>query len=272
MRLLLRILSVAAALLLLFWSMLWITHNRSSHYDISRLTQDGDKYELVGDDKLPEDPMPVVVTDNKGKTKWTVSIPASQDFPLKPSVYSDLCTRSKQISDYMLDLKGHLGRRQKHHFGYYHVDQNFMDVSEAEDLGLLPSSKTTPWNWESVTGVEGKRPAGGDAETMHNQSSDKICKKSITYVMESADAGFGKTMMGLWMAYGLAVKEGRDFFIDDRYWYYEAVTQHSQIPTDFSSLGPMANSQPTLRRQSHLHVCPLLTPTSCPALIMHVTS
>ena len=163
--------------------------------------------------------MPVVVTDNKGKTKWTISIPASQDFPLKPSVYSDICKRSKEMSDYMFELKGHhLNRRKKHHFNYYHVDQNFMDVFEAEDRGLLPPSKAMPRNWKSVTGVEDKEPTGEDAGTMHNQASDKVCEKSITYVMETRDAGFGKTMMGLWMAYGLAVKEGRAFFIDDRYW------------------------------------------------------
>ena len=219
MRLLLRLSLVAVALLLLVWGILWTTQTASSHYDVSHLTHDGDIYELVGDPKLPEDPMPVVVTDNRGKTKWTVSISALQEFPLKPSIYSDLCTRSKEISDYMLELKGHhIGRRQKHHFDYYHVDQNFMDVSEAEDRGLLPPSKTTPWNWKSVAGVEDKGPMGEDAGTMHNQADDEVCEKSITYVMETRDAGFGKTMMGLWMAYGLAVKEGRAFFIDDRYW------------------------------------------------------
>ena len=193
-------------------------HDGASYNNVSYFTHDGDKHELVEGIKLPEDPTPVIVADNKGKTKWTVWIPSSQDFPLKPSVYSDLCTHANEVSSYMLELKGYPGRHQKRHFDYYYADPNFMDVSEAEDRGLLPSSLLRPWTWKPVTGVEDRSPAGEDAGTMHDQNDDKVCEKSITYVMETADAGFGKTMMGLWMAYGLAVKEGRAFFIDDRFW------------------------------------------------------
>ncbi|KFY44821.1 hypothetical protein V494_01288, partial [Pseudogymnoascus sp. VKM F-4513 (FW-928)] len=37
-------------------------------------TDSGASYELVGDDSLPDFPTPVVVTDTKGKPRWTISI------------------------------------------------------------------------------------------------------------------------------------------------------------------------------------------------------
>jgi hypothetical protein len=40
----------------------------------------------------------------------------------------------------------------------------------------------------------------------------------LTYVMETDDAGFGNTLMRLWMSYGLAKAENRAFFIDDTRW------------------------------------------------------
>jgi hypothetical protein len=45
-----------------------------------------------------------------------------------------------------------------------------------------------------------------------------VCEKSLTFVMETHDAGLGKTLMMLWTAYGLAQKEGRAFFVDDSRW------------------------------------------------------
>ena len=58
-----------------------------------------------------------------------------------------------------------------------------------------------------------------DLDTIRqDESKDKVCERSLTYVLETGNAGFGSTLMGLWMAYGLAQEEDRDFFIDDRYW------------------------------------------------------
>jgi hypothetical protein len=45
-----------------------------------------------------------------------------------------------------------------------------------------------------------------------------VCETTMTFVLETSDAGFGKTLMMLWTAYGLAQKEGRDFFIDESRW------------------------------------------------------
>lgn len=55
-------------------------------------------------------------------------------------------------------------------------------------------------------------------KVQHAGFKGKICERSLTYVLETTDAGIGKTLMGLWLAYGLAKREDRAFFIDDAYW------------------------------------------------------
>ena len=167
---------------------------------------------MVHAETLPEEPMPIMITDDKGKTRWTVSIPSTETFPLKPNAYAGLCAQADDIVHHLEVMKngdhGHAG-----HFGYKHVDQTFMEVAEAENKGLLPSSPTAPR--ESL--VAGKEDHAYDGVNNRDEVTG-MCKRSLTYVMETTDAGFGGTMMGLWMAYGLAKKEGRAFFIDDRNW------------------------------------------------------
>ena len=201
-----------------------------SRFDVSYLSQGGEIYELVGDDYLPDEPMPVVVTDNDGKTRWTVSLPSSQDFPLRPNTYSNLCLQSAEIAKQVALDKAHNGlSRQTKDFDYYHVDQAFMDVSEAEENGLLPNNEDLAGSWKSITGTDDKDSMKKDHENMKANGKPKVCERSLTYVMETTDAGFGKTMMGLWMSYGLAQREGRSFFIDDRYWYVLVYFSFSQV-------------------------------------------
>ena len=158
----------------------------------------------------------MVVSDKNGNKRWTVSIPPTTDFPLKPSVYADLCSASEDIAQHLVELKGHTGSHSHgNHFDYYHVDGNFIDVPEAEEFGVLPTGTGT-WSWGS--GKQDKDAMSEDLDSMQGTTEDKYCQRSLTYVMETSDAGFGKTMMGLWLSYGLAKKEGRAFFIDDRYW------------------------------------------------------
>jgi len=57
------------------------------------------------------------------------------------------------------------------------------------------------------------------------------CEKTLTYVMETEDAGFGNSMMKLWMSFGLAMKEGRAFFIDDTRWYVHLSMQQFTLIT-----------------------------------------
>jgi len=160
------------------------------------------QYEIVSGDSLPEEPSVIMLSDEKSKKKWTISIPAHHAFPLPPSQYYEICQQAEQISH---EMNG-LGKKEvKRRSTYYQQDPHFIDVGEAQQRGLLPNP-----NREGKIGeqeipddpIAGRRP----------------CSKSLTYVMESSDAGMGNTLLGLWMSYGLAQKEGRAFFVDDTRW------------------------------------------------------
>lgn len=170
---------------------------------------------MVGEDALPDFPTPVIISDQRGRAKWTVSIPPSYDFPLKPQEYADICMGTKDVSNHVNDLHHHAHLDHKAHYSYYRVDPNFMDVEEAEEVGLLPGTSLTLQHSQSQS-------VGKDGSVLGESKDElvvgEVCKKSMTYVMESNDAGLGTTLMSLWMAYGLSQKEGRAFFIDDSRW------------------------------------------------------
>lgn len=187
--------------------------------------QDGQEYEMVGDDKLPDYPTPVVISDKRGRAKWTVSIPPDYNSPLEPKEYADICSQTGEVSNHVIDLHKHGHSDAAAHFTYYHVDSNFMDVEEAEKVGMLPGSSGQTRNrlWDSV--LNGKH---GAVNTELIQGP--VCQKTLTFLLETSDAGLGSTLMALWMAYGLAKKEGRDFFIDDSRWAYGKYSSYFQPP------------------------------------------
>jgi hypothetical protein len=93
---------------------------------------------------------------------------------------------------------------------------------------------------------------GGNPE-MGAKAEKPACKKSLTFVLESKDAGLGKTLMMLWIAYGLALKEGRSFFIDDTRWgygEYSAIFQPPPLPE--CSPPPSHEILPCPRQARHL--------------------
>lgn len=156
------------------------------------------EYELVAGDTLPGEPSPVVVTNKRGRARWTVSIPPASAFPLEPEVYGDLCRQSAEAASHVAALH-HPAHVHAAHYSYYHVDPYFLDVAEATEQGLLSDTPQPAMN-PPVVGAQ------------------DVCAKSMTFVMETSDAGFGPTLMMLWMAYGLAQKEKRAFFVDDSRW------------------------------------------------------
>ncbi|EKD19340.1 uncharacterized protein L3040_009220 [Drepanopeziza brunnea f. sp. 'multigermtubi'] len=180
----------------------------------------GVEYEMVEESVLPDYPTPVVVTDQRGKVKWTVSIPPDHEFPLEPKQYAEICQQNTEVASRVSDLHAHLNRQ---HFrqGYYHVDKNFMDVAEAEAYGLLPGlkAKTTMKEDGSLVGInqDGLIDSG-------------VCEKTLTFLMETSDASLGKTLMMIWTAYGLAQKERRQFFVDDSRWAYGKYTDYFKPP------------------------------------------
>lgn len=180
-------------------------------------------YEMVGQDDLPDFPTPIVVTDRRGRAKWTVSIPSSYRYPLTPEEYSDVCAKCREVAMRVHALHTHSPVEKAQitfNRGDAGNDRYFMDVKEAEKHGFLPGA---------VGMVSGR---GGDLLGVDkNDLGDKpACTSSLTFVLESDDAGLGKTLMSLWTAYGLAQREGRAFFVEDARWAYGEYTNIFDMP------------------------------------------
>ena len=186
---------------------------------VSYLTVDGDVYNIDGDQVLPQEPATVLVLDNKGRPKWTVSIPSRLPLPLRPNDYATICHQSDQISKHLRESSSIGSRQSGGSLNHYHYDSKFMDVAEAEEHGLLPSAKRINEDLKKRTAshTEDKNHITDEVIIM-DEMKGKACERSLTYILESTDAGFGTTLMGLWMSYGLAKKERRAFFIDDTNW------------------------------------------------------
>ena len=221
LRLLFRLCTWICAVSLLYW--IASTVLGSSELPAAYFVSDGETYKLVADDSIPLEATPVVWTDRKGKAKWTVSIPSSLEFPLRPSDYAGICQRADEISERLRGIKSDF-TRVGGSFRYGDADPNFIDVQEADHDGLLQARSN------SITGAN-RRPIALEVEKDFEDGNQKlvsaasgkgICDRSLTYVMETTDAGLGNTLMGLWMSYGLAKEEGRAFFIDDTNWYRQS--------------------------------------------------
>lgn len=179
-------------------------------------------FEMIGQYELPEFPTPIAVTDRRGSPKWTVSIPLTYDFPLSVKEYSDICAKCHEVAAHVRELRGETRPSHQAQQHYYYRDPHFVDVHEAEDRGFLP-------------GAEGKAVAQSHSSHLvgkigKEHQTAPVCEKSMTFVLESPEAGIGPTLMMLWMAYGLAQKEGRAFFIDDTRWAYGTYTDIFQPP------------------------------------------
>ncbi|KAF2649486.1 hypothetical protein K491DRAFT_721631 [Lophiostoma macrostomum CBS 122681] len=234
-RLVKRLLLGAIGVTLLVWLVL-----RQLYADQSQIAsyEDGDsEWEMVEGNSLPLEPSIVIVEDIKGNAKWTVSIPESYDFPLRPTHYKTMCHQAMEMSSQLYqEAKANSGIiKRMVHLNYYQKDRFYLDVQEAEQQGLLPPSKTHG------------RPSGFvDDEAIANDVSFAqglpVCDKSMTFVMETTDAGFGNTLLRLWMSYGLAMKENRTFFIDDTRWPYGKYSTYFMPP-------PAAGCSPPPRSQ-----------------------
>lgn len=178
-------------------------------------------YKVRKDEALPRDPAVVEIIDSGGRPKWTVSIPPNLAFPLRPSDYANICHQAHQISE-RLRASNSLSGHHLHAGSYdsYRKDTNFIDIAEAERHNLLPVPKQEELGSKTKAVGELIEKESIDEDMENSRHSDgNVCGRSLTYVLEPADAGLGTTLMGLWMSYGLAQKEGRAFFIDDTNWY-----------------------------------------------------
>lgn len=199
---------------------------------------DGEEWEMVGTSTLPQEISAIAVQDARGNGKWTISIPPSYDFPLRPAQYQEICRGSMELSK-QLRADPRPTSIVKRMLSYYAKDQYYIDVQEAEEEGLLPASKNMG---RPKSFVDDEDIAAGKSTSGH-----KVCERSLTYVMETGDAGFGATLMRLWMSYGLAVKEKRAFFIDDTRWPYGKYSTYFTPPPATGCLPPPP---------SHMVPCP----------------
>ncbi|KAI9839664.1 MAG: hypothetical protein M1819_002290 [Sarea resinae] len=172
-------------------------------------------YELAGDGSASQDPSAVMVVDKRGRARWTVSIPPWHNFPLRAKEYQDICEQSAAV---IQKVNKNKSPDPSSHHPYYHIDPNFLDVAEAEEEGLLPWGEHAESQrvWGAFTGNE--QAIMRAIEKTSPEGEAKECETSLTYVMDGSEAGLGKMLMGMWMAYGLAKKEGRAFFLDDSHW------------------------------------------------------
>ncbi|OQO07399.1 hypothetical protein B0A48_07096 [Cryoendolithus antarcticus] len=69
----------------------------------------------------------------------------------------------------------------------------------------------------------GLLPGGGE-------TVEGTCERSMTFVMDEEDTSLGKTLLSLWLSYGLAKTEDRAFFIDDSRWAYGRYASYFMPP------------------------------------------
>ncbi|KAI9800613.1 MAG: hypothetical protein M1833_003271 [Piccolia ochrophora] len=202
----------------------------------------------VGDESLPDFPSPIAVKDQLGRSRWTISIPPHLRFPLSSADYKFICTKSSKVA---ADVAG-LNHLKSERFlalqsSYSRHDPYYMDIDLAEEGNILSWKKRsqvlemqqrlakTAEHSESVNAHNGDIQGSGESNEAH------VCDKTLTFVMESGDAGLGKALMALWVAYGLAKKEGRAFFIDDTDWTYGKYATYFTPPAPPSCLPPPRN-------------------------------
>lgn len=152
--------------------------------------------ELSGGGNLPEEPVALLVQDKRSNERWTMSIPSNASFPLRGQQYRDMCTQGEALRDSIAEKSRLVRTKDWMRKGrYYAQDPTFMDVETAEKAGVLPVKST-------------------------NAADSTVCESSLTFAFEAHDSSFGKSLLMLWLSYGLAKKEGRAFFIDDSKWAY----------------------------------------------------
>ena len=190
------------------WYLTWLFILTSTFYLISwfrkaeqKVTEqvyrhaNGHSYEIVEDFRLPDYSSPLAVTNAEGESRWTIHIPANRGFPLPAKEYQDICSHIDEVAKHVTVTKGN--EEERRHLQYYDQDPNYIDVAQAQLSELIPFDPSfTP---------------GGQVP---------VCKSSMIYVLDAADAGLGGSLLGLWLSYGLAQREKRAFFIDDSHFTY----------------------------------------------------
>ncbi|OCT46831.1 hypothetical protein CLCR_01872 [Cladophialophora carrionii] len=215
---------------------------RTSHQvaELTFLTSLGKTYEIIEASELPDYPTPLAVTDAKGKHHWTISIPQNLRFPLAPTEYADICSQALEVGRHVAAKPS----KPEHTASYYHKDASFIDVAEAQARNFLP-------------------PEPSSAAHSSEDGGLPVCDRSLTYILDAADAGFGSALLGIWLSYSLARHEGRAFFIDDTdfpYGNFSTFFTSMPQPDPPCRLPPASHRVPCPHQANHLVVSAATTP------------
>ena len=184
---------------------------------------------IVTDATPPPFAAPFAFTNRRGQRKWTMSVPSK----LKTSEYGKLCADVDHVAAQtaLSNQQQHLPRSQR---DLYERDPNYVDITDATLEGHLPST----------------------SDRLADQNSNlPVCDKSLTFVLDGSNAALGSQMLQLWLAYGLARREGRALFIDDQDFSYGNITTYFPRPA----------ATPSCRAPSPKHIIP------CPRQAKHLT-
>lgn len=175
-----------------------------------------EEHGMTSQEGPPDFPTPIMVKDMLGRSSWTVSIPKDYEFPLGVMEYADIMTSCQEVSSTVRNRKSWVkgSEQQTGMMDYGRRDPNYVDVRQAEKTGLLPMPSV-----DQQKNLK-RGPSQGNLIGVKEDPSMPECEKSMTVVLETSDAGMGKTLMMLWTFYGVAKDQGRAFFIDDSRWAY----------------------------------------------------
>ncbi|PSK55271.1 Ribosome bioproteinsis protein bms1 [Elsinoe australis] len=174
------------------------------------------QYVLADGALASNDPEVVIVQNEQGQKKWTITIPANATFPLRPYQYRDLCSRSSSLRKRLAS-----SAQQATHIAfpkpttYTTSDPLFLDPSSRAASLLNPVTDLTPHIPVINASPDDSLP---------------ICTSSLTFLLETSEAGFGASLLSLWLSYGLARQENRAFFIDDSRWSYGKYSSYFPSP------------------------------------------
>ncbi|RPA74000.1 hypothetical protein BJ508DRAFT_43963 [Ascobolus immersus RN42] len=138
----------------------------------------------------------VVVTRTDGSMGWTFQLPELSEM-LKAEQYAEMCKSAASMPAALHAHTGEPAHAGHNHREYYFSDPTFID----------PDNRTTV----------------SDEET-------EICASTLTYQLNEKDVAMGKSLLGLYLAYGLAQRERRAFFIDSTTWAYGSYADYFTPP------------------------------------------
>ncbi|KAG5931463.1 hypothetical protein E4U53_001766 [Claviceps sorghi] len=217
------------------------------------------QHEKGGKDGFPDFPTPVILYDAKKQSKWTVSIPRNYEFPLSIEEYAGMNGLCREVSARVRKLHHKAPLSDVAMVSNDRPDDYFVDVHEAEQAGLLSAVPR---------GQPPKHSGHFIGLSYESMSGKPFCHRSLTFVLETPNAGLGDTIMTMWTLHSLAKEQGRAFFIDDSRWAYGSYSDLFVAPPAPSCRPPPRHQMlPCPAQTRHLLVSSVTLEHVLPALL-----